>query len=215
MILEQAGLVESRKDGRWRYFRHAQADMAGPAQYAVAWIRKYIKGSDTAAAHTLEQGQNASICRNKTNVMFLCSGNSCRSQIAEAFLRKYSSDLFHVYSAGLEPKGIDPMTLEVMQEVGVDISSQKSKGVLDFIGRMHFGYLITVCSRAEEICPIFPGVSFRLYWPFEDPVKFKGPDSERRIKFRQVRDDIEKKIIQWVREYRANEHVGEEFYPRK
>lgn len=215
MILEQAGLVESRKDGRWRYFRHAQADVPGPPQYAVAWIRKYIRGSDAAVHHKLEQGQSASICKNKANVMFLCSGNSCRSQIAEAFLRKYGNDLFHVYSAGLEPKGIDPMTLEVMQEVGVDISNQKSKGVLDFIGRMHFGYLITVCSRAEEICPIFPGVSFRLYWPFEDPVKFNGPDSKRRMKFRQVRDDIEKKIVQWVKEFRANERVGEDFYSRK
>jgi arsenate reductase len=215
MILEQAGLVESRKDGRWRYFRHAQVDMPGPAQYAVAWIRKCIKGSGLDESGMVRQGKHVSVCETKTNVLFLCSGNSCRSQIAEAYLRKYGNDLFHVYSAGLEPKGIDPMTVEVMQEVGVDISNQKSKGVLDFIGRMHFGYLITVCSRAEEICPIFPGISFRFFWPFEDPVKFNGADSSRLLKFRQVRDAIEKKIIQWVQEYRANERGREEFYSRK
>mgnify|MGYP005857892975 CR=1 FL=1 len=79
MILEQAGLVESRKDGRWRYFRHAQADIPGPAQYAVAWIRKYIKGSDANLSHKIEQGKSISTCKNKPNVMFLCSGNSCRS----------------------------------------------------------------------------------------------------------------------------------------
>lgn len=215
MILEQAGLVESRKDGRWRYFRHAQADIPGPAQYAVAWIRKYIKGSDANLSHKIEQGKRISTCKNKPNVMFLCSGNSCRSQIAEAFLRKHAGDLFHVYSAGMEPKGIDPTAIEVMEEVGIDISNQKSKGVLDFIARMHFGYLITVCARAEEVCPIFPGVSFRYFWPFEDPVKFEGSDLERIEKFRQVRDDIEKKIIDWVGQYRANEHSRDGFYSRK
>jgi arsenate reductase len=215
MILEQAGLVESRKDGRWRYFRHAQVDIPGPAQYAVAWIRKCIKDSGSGESKIVGQSKNVSVCEAKTNVLFLCSGNSCRSQIAEAFLRKHGNDLFHVYSAGLEPKGIDPMTIEVMKEIGIDISMQKSKGVLDFIGRMHFGYLITVCSRAEEICPIFPGVSFRFFWPFEDPVKFDGADSTRLLKFRQVRDAIEKKITEWVRELRTNEHPGEKFYSRK
>ena len=115
----------------------------------------------------------------------------------------------------MEPKGIDPTAIEVMEEVGIDISNQKSKGVLDFIARMHFGYLITVCARAEEICPIFPGVSFRYFWPFEDPVKFEGSDLERIEKFRQVRDDIEKKIIDWVGQYRANEHSRDGFYSRK
>jgi len=200
-ILEKAGLVESRKDGRWRYFRHSQADIPGAAQYAVAWIRKYIKGTDALTPEIMEEDIQAAACENKARVMFLCSGNSCRSQIAEAFLRKYGKGLFHAYSAGIEPKGIHPMTVKVMEEVGIDLSEQKAKSVLEFIGQMHFGYLITVCNRAEEICPLFPGVSYRLYWPFEDPVTAECSESDRLTKFREIRDAIEVKVKQWVDDY--------------
>jgi arsenate reductase len=200
-ILEKAGLVESRKDGRWRYFRHAHAEVPGAAQYAVAWIRKYIKGTDSRTPAMMEQEQEAVVCENKARVMFLCSGNSCRSQIAEAFLRKYGNASFHAFSSGIKPNGIHPMTVAVMAEVGIDISDQKAKSVLEFIGQMHFGFLITVCSRADEICPLFPGVSYRLHWPFEDPVTAECTESERINKFREVRDAIEVKVKQWVNDY--------------
>lgn len=200
-ILEKAGLVASRKDGRWRYFRHAQAEIPGAAQYAVAWIRKHIKGSDAVTPTVLAEDSVKAVCDNKAKVMFLCSGNSCRSQMAEAFLRKYGKSFFHAYSAGIEPQGIHPLTLKVMEEAGIDMKGQKAKSVLDFIGHMHFGYLITVCNRAEDICPLFPGVSYRLYWPFEDPVPFEGSEPERIEKFREVRDAIESRVKQWVDEY--------------
>ena len=137
---------------------------------------------------------------NKIKALFLCTGNSARSQMAEAYLRKYAGDKFEVYSAGLEPKGINPYTKKVMEEASIDISDQSSKSIRDFIGKLHFGYLITVCSEAEKQCPIFPGVSFRLAWPFEDPAAFEGTDEEKLEKFREVRDQIDKKIRSWLEE---------------
>lgn len=200
-ILEKAGLVESRKDGRWRYFRHAQADVPGAPQYAVAWVRKHVKGSDARTEEMIDDHAGKTACDPRARVMFLCTGNSCRSQMAEAFLRKYGKAHVHAYSAGIEPRGVHPMTVAVMKEVGIDISGQTSKSVLEFIGKMHFGYLITVCNRAEDICPLFPGVSYRLYWPFEDPVTADCSETERIERFRAVRDAIEARVRQWVSEY--------------
>ena len=135
---------------------------------------------------------------NKTKVLFLCTGNSARSQMAEAFLRKYAGDRFEVYSAGLEPKGINPYTERVMQEIGVDISGQYSKKVSEYIGKIHFGYLITVCADAEEKCPIFPGVGQRLHWAFEDPAAFVGSEEETLQKFREVRNQIDRRVRTWL-----------------
>ena len=130
-------------------------------------------------------------------VLFLCTGNSARSQMAEAFLRSYAGDKFEAYSAGLEPTGINPFTKRVMDEIGIDISDQKSKSLMEYAGKLHFGYLITVCDRADRKCPIFPGMGVRMHWPFEDPAAFQGTEAEKLAKFRQVRDQIEQKIIVW------------------
>ena len=112
-------------------------------------------------------------------VLFLCTGNSARSQMAEAFLRKYGSDRFEAYSAGLEPKGLNPRTVKVMDEAGIDISSHRSKGVGDCLGKTLFQTLITVCDDAERNCPtVWPGVTKRLHWSFEDPAGFEGSDEE-------------------------------------
>ena len=135
----------------------------------------------------------------KTNVLFLCTGNTARSQMAEAFLRKYGDDRFEAYSAGFEPSEIHPMTLKVMNEVGLDLDGQRSKSVEEYMGRKHFGYLITVCGDAEKRCPsTFPGVSQRLTWPFDDPAAFVGAEEETLHEFRRVRDEIEKRVRQWV-----------------
>ena len=136
----------------------------------------------------------------KTKVLFLCTGNSCRSQIAEAFLRKYAGDQFEVYSAGLEPKPIHPLTIRVMEEIGIDLSGQQSKLLAQYLGKIHFGYLITVCSKAEEKCPVFPGMGIRLHWPFEDPAAFEGSEEEKVAKFREVRDQIDHRIQTWLAE---------------
>ena len=133
-------------------------------------------------------------------VLFLCTGNSARSQMAEAFLRKYAGDRFEVYSAGLDPKPINPLTIKVMEEIGMDMSGQYSKPLTLYMGKVHFGYLITVCSNAEKECPIFPGMGMRLHWPFEDPAAFEGTEEEKLVKFREVRDQIDQKVHEWALE---------------
>ena len=137
---------------------------------------------------------------NKTRVLFLCTGNSARSQMAEAFLRLYGGSRFEAHSAGLEPKGINPYTRRVLAEVGVDMVNQTSKDLRVYLGKMHFGYLITVCSNAEARCPIFPGVATRLHWPFDDPAAVEGTDEEKLAAFRRVRDAIGMCILAWLDE---------------
>jgi arsenate reductase len=135
----------------------------------------------------------------KISVLFLCTGNSARSQMAEALLRHYGGDRFEPYSAGLEPKGINPYTVRVMEEVGIDLSGQRSKDVIEYMGKRHFGYLITVCARAEENCPrIFPGVGQRLHWGLEDPAAYEGSDEAKMLKFRQIRNEISARIQEWI-----------------
>jgi arsenate reductase len=120
--------------------------------------------------------------------------------MAEAFLRKHGGDKFEAYSAGLEPKGIHPYTLQVMNEVGIDLSEQRSKDVMEYMGRKHFGYLITVCAHAEANCPTtFPGVSQRLHWPIDDPAAFEGSEEETLAKFREARDEVEQHILAWLK----------------
>ena len=137
----------------------------------------------------------------KINVLFLCTGNSARSQMAEAFLRKYGEDQFDAYSAGTDPKGIHPNTERVMEEVGITLSNQHSKHLKEFMGKVHFGYLITMCDEAEKTCPTtFPGMGQRLRWSFEDPAAFEGSEAEKLEKFREVRDQIEQRIKAWLSE---------------
>jgi arsenate reductase (thioredoxin) len=137
----------------------------------------------------------------KYRVLFLCTGNSARSQMAEAYLRKYAGSTFDVHSAGLEPKGINPLTVRVMEDAGFDMSGHWSKGVDDFLGKVHFHFLITLCDDAEKNCPTaWPGVNQRLHWSFEDPGAFEASDEERLKKFRQVRDLISARIRSWLNE---------------
>jgi len=137
----------------------------------------------------------------KTKVLFLCTHNAARSQMAEAFLKKLAGDRFEVFSAGYEPKEIDPQAQKVMAEAGLDLSEQRSKSVKEFMGKMTVDYLIIVCEKTEEICPItFPGFRYRMYWPFEDPVALVGSEEAKLAKFREVRDQIAARIGLWLRE---------------
>ncbi len=137
----------------------------------------------------------------KTQVLFLCTGNSARSQMAEAFLRHLGGEAFQAFSAGLEPKGLNPFTVRVMQEVGINMSAHRSKGIDEFLGKEHFQYLITVCHDAEQNCPrVWPGVHTRLHWSFEDPAAFEGTEEGKMEKFRQVRDQIRARVEAWVKE---------------
>jgi arsenate reductase len=137
----------------------------------------------------------------KARVLFLCTGNSARSQMAEAFLRSYAGDRFEVYSAGLEPKEIHPLAIKVMSEKNISMDGQYSKPLTLYMGKIHFSYLITVCANAEKKCPIFPGMGTRLHWPFDDPAEFAGSEQEKLVKFREVRDAIEAKVKEWLAEF--------------
>jgi len=144
----------------------------------------------------------------KPVVLFLCTGNSARSQMAEAFLRRYAGDLFDVQSAGLEPKPINPLTVEAMKEIGVDISQQRSKDTAEFLGKVSVRYAIFVCANAEANCPrLWPFTGNRLYWPFEDPAAATGTYEERLQVFRDVRNQIDARIIAWLAELRVAEEL--------
>jgi arsenate reductase len=138
----------------------------------------------------------------KKKVLFVCIHNSARSQMAEAFLNQTCGDEFEAHSAGLEPGRLNPIVVEVMQEIGVDISRNQTKGVFDFIksGKM-FAYVITVCDEASaERCPIFAGVTKRLHWSFPDPSSLRGTHEEKLAETRKVRDLIKARIETWCAE---------------
>jgi arsenate reductase len=134
----------------------------------------------------------------KLRVIFLCCHNAVSSQMAEAFLRHYSGDKFEVFSAGLKPVEIHPLTVQVMKEIGIDLSGQQPEPLRKYWGKMRFDYLITVCSKAEQECFIFPGVSNRLYWPLEDPTLCDEPVTENIEKFRTVRDLVDERVRSWL-----------------
>ena len=136
----------------------------------------------------------------KARVLFLCTGNSARSIMTEALLRRYADDHFEAFSAGLEPKGINPYTVRVMNEIGLDVSNQRSKSLMEYLGRVHMGFVITVCDRAEANCPIFPFGTLRLHWSFEDPAALEGSEPEKLAKFREVRDQIDQRLRSWLLE---------------
>ena len=133
----------------------------------------------------------------KSRVLFLCTGNSCRSQMAEGFLRLYGGDRYEAHSAGTTPSSVNPLAVEVMREVGIDISQQRSKNVGDYLGQ-HFATVITVCDNAKEHCPIFPGPCIREHWPFQDPADAKGSREEKLAFFRRVRDQISVRMEAFV-----------------
>jgi arsenate reductase (thioredoxin) len=138
----------------------------------------------------------------KPKVLFLCTGNSARSQMAEAFLRAYAGDHFEVHSAGLEPKGyILPEVEAVMKERGLDMAGQWSKSVSEYLGKTVFSCTITVCGDAEENCPtVFLSMGKHEHWPFDDPAKFQGGEAEKLEFTRQVRDQIDQRVLQWLDE---------------
>ena len=141
----------------------------------------------------------------KQNVLFICVHNSARSQMAEAWLNHLCGDRFAAESAGLEPGTINPLVVEVMREAGLDLSQKKTRAVFDVwkSGKL-FQYVIAVCAESEEKgCPIFPGVTTRLSWPFPDPSRVGGTDEERLQQVRRIRDSIRTRIEDWCKEMRG------------
>jgi arsenate reductase len=132
-------------------------------------------------------------------VLFLCTANSCRSQMAEGFLRHLASDRFEAASAGAQATRVNPDAVQVMKEVGIDISAHRSKDVSEFSGQS-FTYVVRVCDKAKETCPFFPG-AFRYFdWGLDDPAAAEGTEAERLAVFRRVRDEIEKHVRSFIAE---------------
>jgi arsenate reductase len=134
----------------------------------------------------------------KKRVLILCTGNSARSQMAEGLLRHDAGDRFEVESAGTHPSHVRSEATAVMRELGIDISGHRSKSVDEFAGRQ-FDYVLTVCDRARETCPVYPGHANRLHRAFEDPAAVEGTEEERLAAFRRVRDEIREFLRTWLK----------------
>ena len=131
----------------------------------------------------------------KPKVLFLCTGNSARSQIAEAVLRRHAGDHFDVYSAGLYAKGLHPYTVRVLTEQGYDLTPHYSKDVSEYLGKLHFAYVITVCGHADQNCPtVWLTGPEKLHWPFEDPAAFEGDDAATLAVFRAPHAAIDARV---------------------
>lgn len=135
----------------------------------------------------------------KENLIIICTGNSARSQMAEAIFRKFAGGRYNVFSAGLDAHGINPYTIKIMEEIGYDLKNHRSKNLSEYSGIIKFDIVIVVCSNAEKRCPTIPGVKTRLYWPFEDPATATGSEEEIMAKFRAVRNQIERKIEDYLK----------------
>lgn len=134
----------------------------------------------------------------KTRVLFLCTGNSARSQMAEALLRLDAGDRYESFSAGTEPKGVHPLTIVSMHEAGVDLTNARSKHIREFAND-RLDYIISVCDRAKESCPVWPGGAKRVAWSFDDPAAAIGDDAVKLATFRRVRDEIRAQISKFIK----------------
>ena len=130
-------------------------------------------------------------------VLFVCTGNSARSIMAEALLRHHGGGEFEVHSAGTEPRGINPLTLKVLADAGIDASFARSKSVNEYLGR-DFDYVVTVCDEARQVCPVFPGVHESLHWGYEDPAEATGTEEQKLAVFRRVFVQLGERVRQFA-----------------
>jgi arsenate reductase len=133
----------------------------------------------------------------KARVLILCTGNSARSQMAEGLLRRFGGEQFEVFSAGTRPVGVNPLAIEAMWELGIDISAQRSKSVAEFAAEK-FATVITVCDNVAEECPVFPGAPERVHWSLRDPAAVSGTRDKKLAAFREIRGDLERRIREFV-----------------
>lgn len=133
-------------------------------------------------------------------ILVLCTGNSCRSQMAEAFLQKMLGDESQVYSAGLKPQQVNKYAIRVMHDIGFDISQNKSNNISEYL-EMKFDYVLTVCSHADSLCPAFPGDAKKIHIPFDDPADAIGTEDEILREFARVRDEIKSQMSEWVKTF--------------
>ena len=203
-LLIIAGLVESRKDGRWVYYKlRKSAD-----KQFIKWLKNKLENSadfakDLKTMKKILKKNPEDICRkqrgSKLKVLFLCTGNSCRSQMAEGWAKNLKSNVIDAYSAGIETHGLNPYAVKVMSEAGVDISKHKSQHIDEFYD-IDLDYVVTVCGHADENCPVFPAKCKIVHIGFDDPPKMakEFEDEEKKLNcYREVRDKI-KAFIQML-----------------
>ncbi len=202
-------LTVTRQPGTRSTVTPPSPGLPGPAAPARVRSRDMAEALRTRRtpppAHPLELlwvlTKEAPMTERGPGVLVLCTGNSARSQMAEAFLRRHGGGRFPVYSAGTEPAAaIHPLTVEVMGERGIDLADRRPEHVDRYLGTpVHT--VILVCDGATKSCPaLWPGAQRRLLWPFEDPAAFEGSEEERRAKFREIRDAIEERVVGWLEE---------------
>lgn len=133
----------------------------------------------------------------RIRILFVCTGNSARSLMAEALVRQKGGDRFEVHSAGTDPRGVNPLTLAVLADAGIDASWARSKSVDAYLGQ-RFDYVVTVCDEARQVCPVFPGAHRSLHWGYEDPAAAEGSQDERLAAFRRVFGQLDERIGQFV-----------------
>jgi arsenate reductase len=142
----------------------------------------------------------------KPSILFVCTGNSARSQMAEALLRHRAGDRVEVQSAGTAPKGVNPLTVRVMNEIGIDMEGHTSKSVQDVLRKSNPTHVFFVCAEAEESCPrIWPFSLHKEAWPFDDPAAATGSEEEQLEVFRAVRDQIDERVCEWVKQQLVSE----------
>lgn len=152
---------------------------------------------DAAARHRATREAPAAMSDAPLRVLFVCTGNSARSQIAEALLAEYGGADFEVHSAGTEPKGVNPYTIRALAEAGIDWSGAMSDAITKYLGQS-FDYVITVCDRARETCPVFPGSTNSLHWGLDDPAEVEGTDEERLAAFRRTRLEVATRLRPFI-----------------
>jgi arsenate reductase len=135
----------------------------------------------------------------RTRILVLCTGNSARSQMGEGLFREEGGAGYEVFSAGTRPSRVRPEAIEVMREIGIDISAHRSKSVDEFAGQS-FDFVVTVCDSARDNCPVFPGAARRIHWSLEDPAAIEGTEEERIAAFRRIRDQLRERVNALVRE---------------
>jgi arsenate reductase len=150
-----------------------------------------------AAGRARQKREASSMSADPIRVLFVCTGNSARSQIAEALLRDFGRADFAVFSAGTEPKAVNPYTIRVLDEIGIDWSGARAKSATEFLGQS-FDYVITVCDRARQSCPVFPGEHNTLHWGLDDPAELEGTDAEKLEAFRRTRTEVAVRLRPFV-----------------
>jgi arsenate reductase (thioredoxin) len=150
-----------------------------------------------AAGRARRSHEETAMSAEPIRVLFVCTGNSARSQIAEALLRDFGGPDFEVFSAGTEPKGVNPFAVRVLDEIGIDWSGADSKSVLAFVGQP-FDYVITVCDRARQTCPVFPGEHNSLHWGLDDPAEVEGTPEQKLDAFRRTRTEVATRLRPFV-----------------